>query len=72
MSVATIFMPLLNEGSPTARPVEAIPVGINRYRVEGPVPDDEEWAFGPGATVACEWKTFANGQQGLLAQRLAE
>ena len=70
--VATIYMPLLNEGSPCARPVEAVQERDGCYRVEGPVPDDEEWEFDPGANVVCEWTTFADGQQGLLALRLAE
>ena len=71
-AVATIYMPLLNEGTPCARPVQAIHDHDDCYRVEGPVPDDEEWEFDPGATVICEWTTFADGQQGLLALRLAE
>lgn len=70
--VTTIYMPLLNEGTPCARPVEATRERDDQYRVEGPVPADEEWEFGPGTMVVCEWTTFDDGQEGLLALRLAE
>ncbi len=66
-SMATIYMPLLNEGTDVWRPVEATQLAADRYRVEGRVPDDEEWAFAPGALVLCAWKTSSGGEMGLVA-----
>lgn len=50
----TIFVPLLEEGTDVARPVEAEHLGGNRYRILGEVPTDELWAFQPGMTVICQ------------------
>lgn len=63
----TIYMPLLNEGTEVWRPVEASHLKGDTYRVEGPVPEDEEWAFAPGTLVCCEPKTFSDGENGLTA-----
>jgi hypothetical protein len=46
-----ILMPLLNEGTPVWRPVEADALGDGCYRITGQAPDDEEWAFPRGALV---------------------
>jgi hypothetical protein len=62
---ATVFMPLKDEGVDVWRPVDAQHLGDGRYRILGPVPDDETWAFEPGAIVPCEWKTFENGSGGM-------
>ena len=50
----TIFVPLLNEGTPVWRPAKGEPLGNGRYRLYGEVPDDEEWAFAPGAIVVVD------------------
>jgi hypothetical protein len=70
--MATIYMPLLNEGTDVWRPVEATPLTGNSFRVEGDVPDYEQWAFAPGAVVLCAWKTFNGGGAGWAAIGLAE
>lgn len=70
--MATIYMPLLNEGVDVWRPIEATPLPSDLYRVEGEIPEDEEWAFAPGALVRCEWRTFAGGERGLTATGLAD
>lgn len=70
--MATIYMPLLNEGVDVWRPIEATPVSQNAYRVEGEMPDDEVWTFAPGTVVCCSFKTFSSGQCGLVAISLAE
>ena len=70
--MATIYMPLLNEGTEVWRPVEAVPLGRDTYRVEGAVPEGEEWAFAPGTDVRCEWKTFSGGTRELIATSAAD
>lgn len=67
----TIFMPLLNEGTDVWRPVNATPVSSDTYRIEGEMPDDEEWAFLPGSVVRCVDKTFTGGNVGVTAVALA-
>lgn len=65
--MATIYMPLLNEGVDVWRPVEATPISQDTYRVDGEVPDGEEWAFASGQIVRCELKTFGSGEARLTA-----
>lgn len=65
--MATIFMPLLDEGTYVLRPVEATRLSADVYRVDGEVPDGEEWAFAPGTAVRCEQKAFERGEAGLVA-----
>jgi hypothetical protein len=50
--------------------VQATHLTANTYRVEGPIPDDEEWAFAPGSVVHCESRSFSDGE-GLTAITLA-
>lgn len=64
-----MYMPLLNESTEVWRPVEVTPVYGAAYRVEGPMPADEEWAFAPGTFVNCRWRTFADGDQRLVPTR---
>jgi len=59
--MATIYMPLLNEGVDVWRPVEATPLSPDTYRVAGGQPEDEEWAFGSGSVVHCAWTTLSSG-----------
>jgi hypothetical protein len=60
--MATIYMLLLNEGTDVWRPVKATLVSADAYRVEGEMPDDEEWMFAPGSVVRCELRTFSDGE----------
>ncbi len=69
--VATIYMPILDEGTDVWRPVEATPLTNDTYRVEGEAPGDEKWAFAPGIIVRCDWKVFSSGERGLVAIRIA-
>ena len=64
-------MPLLNEAVDVWRPVKATRLSADTYRVEGEVPDREEWAFAPGTVVRCESKTFSEGEAGLTAIEVA-
>jgi hypothetical protein len=63
----TVFVPLLGEGTDVWRPVVAEPVGPMQFRLTGPVPDGEAWAFGPGTVVRCSERTFADGTRGPAA-----
>jgi hypothetical protein len=49
-----ILMPLIDEGADVWRPVEAEPLGDGAWRVLGPAPYGETWAFAPGTVVRCE------------------
>ena len=69
--MATIYMPLPNEGVDVWRPVEATHIAADTYRVEGNVPDDEEWAFAPGTVVRCAHRTFSGDETGLTATEVA-
>ena len=69
--MATSYMPLLDEGIDVWRPIEAMALTGDTYRVEGQVPEDETWAFNPGAAVRCEWKTLSGGEC-LVAVGLAD
>jgi hypothetical protein len=59
----TIYVALLDEGIDCWRPVNAVQVGADVYRiVDQPVPEDELWEFGPGEEVRCELYQFSDGQ----------
>jgi hypothetical protein len=64
---ATVFVPLPDEGTDVWRPVVADPVGPMLFRLTGPVPDGEVWAFEPGTVVRCYERVFADGTRGLAA-----
>jgi hypothetical protein len=64
--MATIYMPLLNEGTDVWRPVDATPLSADTYRVEGEMPNDEQWMFAPGTIVHCKRKMLTEGE-GLTA-----
>ena len=59
-------MPLLNEGTTVWRPVEVTPLEGAIYRVEGPMPADEDWQYGVNAMIELEWKKFEDGEHQLV------
>lgn len=67
---ATIYMPLLDEGTDVWRPVEAIRDG-DGYLVLGPMPPDEAWKYAPGTVVRCEFHVFSDGTRDLAAVDIA-
>lgn len=67
-----VFVALLNEGTEVWRPVPAIHIQGNVFKLGGSVPEDEEWQFLPGQIVECENKTFSGGTSGLVAIRSIE
>lgn len=70
--MVTIYMPLLDEGTDVWRPVEATQVTASTYRIEGPVPPEEIWAFPPGSIVRCAARTFTGGEEGPTAVAIAD
>lgn len=52
----TIYIPLLNEGTPVVRPTLGIKIADNTYQVlptKDYDPAIEEWEFPPGSIVVC-------------------
>jgi hypothetical protein len=43
--------------------VEATLLNSDSYRIEGHVPEDEEWAFAPGTIVRCALHAFSGGSR---------
>jgi hypothetical protein len=67
IEMTTIYMPLLNDGTTVWRPIGAERLSQNTYRVKGPMPDDEKWAFAPGSVVTVVPQLFADGSSGIVA-----
>ena len=65
-----IYVELLDEAVAVWRPVEAEELSPGRYRLKGPIPDEERWQFQPGDIVDCESRTFEGGAVKLVAVRL--
>ena len=57
----TVYVYLLDEGVDVWRPVTADNLGSGRYRLRGPVPEDESWQFQPGEVVCCEQRQLSGG-----------
>ena len=62
--IVQIYMPLLDEGVDTWRPVQAEHLHDNVYRIlkkPGDL-DDETWQFEPGDVVLCEMVESSDGR----------
>lgn len=70
MSVTTIFVQLLNEGTDCWRPVNAQEHNEGIFEILGIMPAGEEWEFVPGMRVRCWPKQFADGSIALVAHEL--
>jgi hypothetical protein len=65
----TIYVRLLDEGTPTSRPTQAERVGADSFRLLATPnydPADEHWEFLPGSIVRCEAREH-DGESYLLA-----
>jgi hypothetical protein len=64
-----IYVALLDEGTDVWRPVQAISVGRNVYRIisENQNPELECWQFQTGDMVRCKVKKFSGRSIGLVA-----
>ena len=71
LAEATVYMPLLQEGTDVWSPVKAEVHPGGRYRIVGPMPQDEQWSFAPGSFVLCEPKTLSDGGQVIVASSIA-
>ncbi|MEQ1888990.1 MAG: hypothetical protein ABL951_07400 [Alphaproteobacteria bacterium] len=64
-----IYVSLLEEGTPTARPTLAIPLSNGLFKIlpaSNYDPEDEIWEFLPGSIVRCEKRNY-RGDDYLLA-----
>ena len=64
----TIYVELLEEGTPCWRPVEAVHLGSDLYRIVGAKPQDEDWSFSTRDIVRCKMKTFQAESPELVAE----
>jgi hypothetical protein len=67
----TVYVSLLHEGVDVWRPVEAIRLSENVYRLRGPVSEDENWQFQPDDVVRCEEKRLSDGPAFCAVERIA-
>ncbi len=70
-----VYLNLLEEGTPTARPTQAIPLGNNTYKLlptPNYDPEDEIWEFLPGSVVKCIHAKTDKGVSILLATEKVE
>jgi hypothetical protein len=63
----TIYVELMEEGTPCWRPVDAEYLGNEPYRIVGKKQEDESWAFSEGDVVKCKLKAFQEGSPKLVA-----
>lgn len=73
--IATVYVNLLDEGTPTIRPTSAEVLGDNRYKLlptDWYDPEDETWEFLPGSIVTCERIRTEKGVSALLAVKQVE
>jgi hypothetical protein len=62
-----IYIPLMNEGTPCWRPVEAEPIDRDHYRILTEQPQDEHWPVATGDVVRCEPRRFSDDLDCLVA-----
>jgi len=60
-------MPLLGEGTDCWRPVRAVPIGEDVFRIVDQIPAGESWKFGEDSRVRCRDRIFPGGVSGLEA-----
>lgn len=64
VSLVEVYVNLLEEGSPVARPTQAIDLGNGTYKLLPTPhydPEDEIWEFLPGTVVRCAMSPIAPG-----------
>ncbi len=59
-ATAVVHVRLLDEGVDVWRPVSAVMIG-DAFRLNGPMPDEEQWEFPPGSLVGCRRAAFDGG-----------
>ncbi len=72
LNTETIYIHLLNEGTPVMRPTQGLPLGGDLvYKVLPTTnydPSDENWEFPPGSVVQCV-KENKDGDNILIAKK---
>jgi hypothetical protein len=66
-----IYVELLDEGTPTARPAYGLRIGANTFVVllaDDYDPEDEHWEYPPGSIVVCNTVVAPGGKEMLLAR----
>jgi hypothetical protein len=71
MQTETIYMYLPDEAVDVWRPVQVEKLGADRYRILGPVPEDEVWQFPPGSIVGVHLKRIEGGDFPVAAYNAA-
>ena len=62
-STNTVYVNLLDEGTDVIRPVSALRLGDNEYKLiesDNYNPEFENWEFLPGSRVRCEWRKYGS------------
>jgi hypothetical protein len=70
-AIHEIFVRLMGEQMEIWRPVEAVKIDQETYRIISPNPEPkvEKWQFNRDDMVSCQTKTFSDGTSGLIAVR---
>ncbi len=63
MPTQIVFVALLNEGTVCWRPARAECIRDGVYRLEGPMPEDEEWEFQPNELVRCAMRRDSENEE---------
>jgi len=63
----TIYVYLLSEGTDVWRPVNAVHLYENLYRITSPKIEDEQWQFESGDLVRCKEKSSETNEPFLAA-----
>ncbi len=65
----TIFVLVVNEPSMMWKPVEALAMSDDTYKIisANPDPQGQKWQFVTGNIVRCKQHTFMDGSQGMVA-----
>jgi hypothetical protein len=66
-----IHVALLNDGTECWRPVDAVQIDEDVYRILTPSIEDEEWLFNTGDVVRCRARLSFDGKPFLEAYELA-
>jgi hypothetical protein len=61
VSLTTLYVQLEDEGTDVWRPVQAVIIDDNRYRLLGPMPPDERWSIPPNSIVQSVEKNLSGG-----------
>jgi hypothetical protein len=63
-NLTQIYVRLLDEGTDVWRPIDALALGSDLYRIISPDPDpnNEVWEYKSGQIVRCTYQTLSGGE----------